>query len=118
MIFGPPSIVYFYYFKVMSLSIISIIKCHIYVLRNNNRVYWNEIVKIRKSTTQLPSIMDDCDDDTYIVSLFKTTYSDLYNSVSTPVHMVDSLYSTSINSFLIVMKHVSHILQIVTYALQ
>ena len=28
-----------------------------------------------------------------IVSLFETTYSDLYNSVSTPGHIVDSLYS-------------------------
>ena len=27
------------------------------------------------------------------VSLFITTYSDLYKSVSTPVHIVDSLYS-------------------------
>ena len=63
------------------------------VLRNNNNVYWNEIFKIRKSTTQLPSIIDDCDDNTYIVSLFKTTYSDVYNIVSTPVHIVDSLIS-------------------------
>ena len=62
------------------------------VLRNNNKVYWNETLK-RKSTTQLPSIIDDCDDNTYIVSQFKTTYSDLYNSVSIPVHIVDSLYS-------------------------
>ena len=51
------------------------------------------VLKIRKSTTQLPYIIDDCDDNTYIVSLFYTTYSDLYNSVSTPVHIVDSLYS-------------------------
>ena len=63
------------------------------VLRNNNKVYWNEIRKIRKSTIQLPPIIDDCDDNTYIAGLFKTTYSDLYNSVSTPVHIVDSLYS-------------------------
>ena len=41
----------------------------------------------------MPSIIDNCDDNTYIDSLFKTTYSDLYNSVSTPVHIVDSLYS-------------------------
>ena len=86
--------------------------------RNNNQVYWNEIIKIRKSTTQLPSIMDDCNDNTYIVSLFKTTYSNLYNSVSTPVHIVDHCMVKSINSVLIVMKHVNHILQIATYALQ
>ena len=63
------------------------------VLRNNNKVYWNEILKIRKSTTQLPSIIDDCEDNSYIVGLFKTNYSDVYNSVSTPVHIVNSLYS-------------------------
>ena len=40
----------------------------------------------------MPYINDDCDDITHIVSLFKTAYSDLYNSVSTPVHIVDSLY--------------------------
>ena len=56
-------------------------------------MHWNEILKIRKYSTQLPSINDDCDDNTYIVSIFKSTYSDLYNSVSTPVHIVDSLYS-------------------------
>ena len=50
-------------------------------------------MRFSKSTTQLPSIIDDCNDNTYIVSLFLTTYSDLYNSVSTPVHLVDSLYS-------------------------
>ena len=43
------------------------------VLRNKNRMYWNAILKIRKSTTQLPSIIDVCDDNTYIVSVFKTT---------------------------------------------
>ena len=51
-----------------------------------------QIFQIRKSTTQLPSI-DDCDDNTYIVGILKTTYSNVYNSVSTPVHIVDSLYS-------------------------
>ena len=52
-------------------------------------------MRFKKSTTQLPYIIDDCDDNIYIyiVSLFKTTYSNLYNSVSTPVHLVDSLYS-------------------------
>ena len=57
------------------------------VLRNNNKVYWNEIRKMRKSTIQFPSIIDDCDDNTHIVGLFKTTYSDLYNSVSTHNHL-------------------------------
>ena len=38
-----------------------------------------------------------------LVYLIKTTYSDLYNSVSTPVHIVDSLYS-KINKLL----HDSH----------
>ena len=41
----------------------------------------------------MPSIIDDCDDNTYIVGLFKTTYSELYNNVSTPVYIVDSWYS-------------------------
>ena len=39
------------------------------VLRNNNKVYWNEIRKIRKSTIQLTYIIDDCDDNTYIAGL-------------------------------------------------
>ena len=34
---------------------------------------------------------DHCDDNTYIVSLFKTTY--MYNALYTPVHIVNSLYS-------------------------
>ena len=48
--------------------------------------------KNKEINYQLPYINDDCDDNTYIVRLFKTAYSDLYNSVSTPVHIVDSLY--------------------------
>ena len=43
-------------------------------------------IKMRKFTTQLSPFIDDCDDNTYIVSLFKTTYNDLYNNVSTHVH--------------------------------
>ena len=54
----------------------------------------------------MPSIIDDCDDNTYIVILFNTTYSDLYNSVSTPVHIVDLLYS-KINK-LILDSHETH----------
>ena len=46
------------------------------------------IYTIRKSTTQFLHTRDDGNGNTDIASLFKTTYSYLYNGESTPVHKV------------------------------
>ena len=56
------------------------------VLRNNNNVYWNEIKK--------GNLLASCHLFLMIVILFEATYGNLYNSIYTHVHIVDSLYNT------------------------
>jgi hypothetical protein len=71
------------------------------VVSNRNRDFSKEVNKVKSSKKHLPSIVDDCSDESDIAETFASKYMHLYSSVPFCINDVDKLKSsinTSINT--------------------
>ena len=51
------------------------------IFRQNSKLYWKEVRKIRKRVATVPICIDDVSDNVCVVNILRDKYHDLYNSV-------------------------------------